>query len=715
MHAKHARSTFRRRWAKGATAVLAVFLTFLLCTQTVSLPNIAGALEGTGQETQQPADTAGNNEGAQPAEGTEADGAEASDAAEPTDAGEPAVSDELAQLQGTAGATQNNLTESSNSLGTASPSENSTVDVALDLSDQATITYNNVEYTANNETMNVPAGAELAFAVSAAEGYQVKAVKQLTANGTETELALDEATGTYKVAAEAVAAGLTVKVETEAVPAAEEPAGDEAVAGEEPGETEATAGDEAVESEEAAAALSASNEISARGITGSKRVAVGGTSYLYSDSPASGSNGLWDVDYEHRWSASPSNCVRITGGSNTGAAIEGLNEGKVTITHTWGYSSVIGGRWNEVGQETYTVTVVNPAPEDLCTIKFDANGGEWNDPLNGTHTYLFGTELWAEGKDLSVPTRDGYVFEGWKPNVSRIAVSDATYVAQWKPIEQGMTPVYLYLQVTGDTTGLTLNSSGWYTIGVIYMPEGIVENADTAGFNATVNINDQRFQNAFEEAMKSIVRYGPNESLLIDDADWTKLHVQNGANDYAPAGNEWHLDGTIDAKYLANLTVNYIDSDTREVLDTDSSLRTVGQTVNPNDYCNRIFKNHTFDRVDPEDPFEISKNEENVINVYYTKNADVLRYDANGGEGTMDPTRGKAEEQVQVAENSFTREGYKFTGWNTQADGEGTPYSADDSYTLTDGDDVLYAQWEQAGHFGYNLSIEGATWSGGYS
>ena len=50
---------------------------------------------------------------------------------------------------------------------------------------------------------------------------------------------------------------------------------------------------------------------------------------------------------------------------------------------------------------------------------------------------------------------------------------------------------------------------------------------------------------------------------------------------------------------------------------------------------------------------------------------------------------------MPVAENVFTRNNYTFTGWNTQADGKGTAYKAGDSFTLTDKDTVLYAQWSK--------------------
>ena len=72
-----------------------------------------------------------------------------------------------------------------------------------------------------------------------------------------------------------------------------------------------------------------------------------------------------------------------------------------------------------------------------------------------------------------------------------------------------------------------------------------------------------------------------------------------------------------------------------------------------------------------------------------------MSYDANGGMGTMSAETGVAGKIVTVAQNEFTRNNYTFTGWNTQADGKGTAYKPGDSFTLTDKDTVLYAQWSK--------------------
>ena len=73
---------------------------------------------------------------------------------------------------------------------------------------------------------------------------------------------------------------------------------------------------------------------------------------------------------------------------------------------------------------------------------------------------------------------------------------------------------------------------------------------------------------------------------------------------------------------------------------------------------------------------------------------DVLTYNANGGSGSMAASAGKTFNDVTVSGNGFARNGYTFEGWNTAADGSGKAYEAGSSFTLTTGDDVLFAQWK---------------------
>lgn len=79
----------------------------------------------------------------------------------------------------------------------------------------------------------------------------------------------------------------------------------------------------------------------------------------------------------------------------------------------------------------------------------------------------------------------------------------------------------------------------------------------------------------------------------------------------------------------------------------------------------------------------------------------VLSYDGNGGSGSMTPQSVKvdaADQELTVAGNGFTREGWTFTGWNTEKHGGGTAYAAGDDIDVTE-DITLYAQWERTVYF----------------
>ena len=75
--------------------------------------------------------------------------------------------------------------------------------------------------------------------------------------------------------------------------------------------------------------------------------------------------------------------------------------------------------------------------------------------------------------------------------------------------------------------------------------------------------------------------------------------------------------------------------------------------------------------------------------VFYT-----ITFDANGGEGSMEPQRFEVGVDTALNTNAFTRTDYKFTGWNTAADGSGATYADEGAILELAGDMTLYAQWQ---------------------
>ena len=70
-----------------------------------------------------------------------------------------------------------------------------------------------------------------------------------------------------------------------------------------------------------------------------------------------------------------------------------------------------------------------------------------------------------------------------------------------------------------------------------------------------------------------------------------------------------------------------------------------------------------------------------------------LTYDGNGATGgKTDPQTGKTDEKINVRDNGFTRDGYTFVRWDTQADCRGKAVNPGDKWTLQ-GSSTLYACW----------------------
>lgn len=75
-----------------------------------------------------------------------------------------------------------------------------------------------------------------------------------------------------------------------------------------------------------------------------------------------------------------------------------------------------------------------------------------------------------------------------------------------------------------------------------------------------------------------------------------------------------------------------------------------------------------------------------------------MKFDANGGTGSMPDQYIRKDETISLLENAFESENGVFDGWNTKADGSGTQYSDKEQVTnlvLPNESITLYATWMQ--------------------
>ena len=125
---------------------------------------------------------------------------------------------------------------------------------------------------------------------------------------------------------------------------------------------------------------------------------------------------------------------------------------------------------------------------------------------------------------------------------------------------------------------------------------------------------------------------------------------------------------------VADPSVAYVDTE-GELMGLTTGSTTLTATLLP--YGRSVSVPVSVDGAQPEAPISVT-------------------YWANGGTGSAEAqtlTKGTA---VTLSANPFSRSGYRFTGWNTAADGSGTAYTEGQTVT-PDTDLALYAQWQSTG------------------
>ncbi|MBO5096596.1 MAG: InlB B-repeat-containing protein [Bacilli bacterium] len=93
-------------------------------------------------------------------------------------------------------------------------------------------------------------------------------------------------------------------------------------------------------------------------------------------------------------------------------------------------------------------------------------------------------------------------------------------------------------------------------------------------------------------------------------------------------------------------------------------------------------------------PFNIDYFNLTSLTAVWAKDYKTVTFNENGGTGTMKGINVATSTDSRLKYNLFTKEGYRFKGWNTEADGTGTSYTDGQIVNLTE-NITLYAQWEE--------------------
>ena len=92
-----------------------------------------------------------------------------------------------------------------------------------------------------------------------------------------------------------------------------------------------------------------------------------------------------------------------------------------------------------------------------------------------------------------------------------------------------------------------------------------------------------------------------------------------------------------------------------------------------------------------EQPINISSNE--TLYAQWQPIKYKIKFNANDGEGTPKEQEIEYDKTTMLTKNTFTKTGYKFKEWNTEADGSGTSYNDEQPINISS-NETLYAQWQ---------------------
>lgn len=223
---------------------------------------------------------------------------------------------------------------------------------------------------------------------------------------------------------------------------------------------------------------------------------------------------------------------------------------------------------------------------------------------------------------------------------------------------------------------------------------------------------------------------GANAAIHVEaDADYSEANATNAAkssgigfninnrnNSYqgwhaCPNGRQCEVDAVLTAGLASSQTIEpwvQIDNDRFNGYGTATVHHMQLTQVDPTTHNGIARDGYVFtgwDK-DPSKPVE----GDTVYTAQYRPAVYKIRFDANGGTGAMAEQSHTYDRKQALTANTFAREGYRFTGWNTRGDGKGKAFT--DKQTVTnllthDGaTGVLYAQWER-------LPETALPWSGG--
>lgn len=353
-------------------------------------------------------------------------------------------------------------------------------------------------------------------------------------------------------------------------------------------------------------------------------------------------------------------------------------------------------------------------------ITYNLNGGINNSSNPSTYNVLYGLTL-------KNPTRSGYKFLGWYDGNTKV-----------NGINQGANALFssttdMYKKLSGRRTGNITLTAKWqqlYAINVNAVLNGQdVTSMDGSWFTFDVYINGSLYANDVADFC-DYFEQGTKYEIKDIKPKTGKKYIGTTYNS-ALSGTLVNANASIWLKFVTTHTITLkaprLHAGTTWIWDIGTKYYTMdyGSKFNMQNYIN-VFtspKGYHYGGASTDDWWETAKNgigsdhggtymdnpsnggsstftvtTDMTAQLHYYPNTYTIKYNGNGNTGGSTTSSLHTYDVAKaLTTNGFTKIGYSFTGWNTEADGTGTAYTNQQSVknlTSTNGATInLYAQW----------------------
>ena len=383
--------------------------------------------------------------------------------------------------------------------------------------------------------------------------------------------------------------------------------------------------------------------------------------------------------------------------STSGTTVDGNPDG--SWTDKAGAEGAVNDSW-EIKTCDRTI-VVHTAP-NTYTVKYNGNGNNGGSTANSTHTYDVAKNLTKNGF-----VKTGYTFKGWNTKADGSGTSYADKASVKNLSSTNGATITLYAQWTANQYQLTLNPnngsfSDGTTVAKTLNPDLIYNGYNWCDISSQkVSRTGYTFDGWYDKASGGEKVYDVNGSC-VTGTYWKNNIYQHTGNltvyaHWAPKSVvvTFHRNASSSDTVTAQQTFTYGKAGQKF---TDKGWTKKGYTL--------LGWSDSKDAATATYPITYGVSNE-WINGRYPKtdlyavwkaNTYTIKYNGNGNDGG---STASSTHTVDLAKNltvnGFTKTGYTFIGWNTKADGTGTPYKDQQSVknlAYENGATVtLYAQW----------------------